>query len=170
MHKIKRFPAYIAILSAFFIQILLGDIFSSGALRPNIMIIITIFFALFTNKKFGCETGAVSGMLLDIFSVRFFGLNTILFAFCGFIVGKYRTKFYRDSVITHFIITFIVSFFILSFYILFAKLAALSGLSALGFNIIFHPSIFISSLLNSFLGVCVYAFLYRFFKLNECEL
>ncbi len=170
MHRIKRRPAYILILLAFFIQILLGNFFGSSAMKPNIMIIITTFFALFTNEKFGCEAGAVSGMLLDIFSIRLFGLNTLLFALGGYIVGRYNTKFYRDSIITHLIITFAMSLFILSSLLLFLNLRNSFSLPRLGPNMIFTPSILASSLLNAFLGIWIYAFLCRIFRLSECEL
>ncbi len=170
MYKIKRRSTYGLILLAFFIQVLLGNFLNSAAIKPNLMIIMTIFCALFTDEKFGCRIGAISGLLLDIFTIRFFGLNTVLFAFGGYVVGKYNGKFYRDSVFTHFIITFVVSFFILSLLFLFASFRSSWESPRLGLNIIFNSPIFFSSLLNSFLGVWIYAFLVGIFRLHEREL
>ena len=170
MYKITRRSAYGLILLAFFIQVILGNFLNSAAIKLNLMIIMTTFFALFTDEKFGCQIGAVSGLLLDIFTIRFFGLNTILFAFSGYMVGKYNGKFYKDSVFTHFISTFVVSFFILSLLFLFASFRGSWESPRLALNIILNPPILFSSLLNSFLGVWIYAFLVRIFRLYECEL
>ena len=170
MYKIKHYQVYILILFAFFIQILLGNFVGSSGIRPNLMIIVTVFAALFTDEKFGCRTGAICGILLDVFSIRFFGLNTVLFASAGYIVGKYNIKFYKDSVITHVIVTFIVSFSILFSLLLFLTLRNSAVSPPLGFNIFFNPSILTSSLLNSFLGIWIYAFLCRMFRLSEREL
>ena len=170
MHKIKRHNAYPLILLAFFLQILLSNFLGFSIFKPNLMIIITTFFALFTDRRFGFEVGLVSGILLDIFSIRFFGLNAILFAFGGYLIGKYNNKFYRESIITHIILTFIMSFFILSLYFLFVNLGSPSISPGLGLNIIFSASLIISSLLNSFFGIWVYAFLSRIFRLSESML
>lgn len=167
MYKIKRHLAYLVILLAFFIQVLLSNFLGPSIIKPNLMIIITIFFALFTDRKFGLEAGFASGILLDIFSIRFFGLNTILFACGGYLIGRYNNKFYRDSVITHIILTFIVSFSILFLYFLFVNLRSPSMPALLSLNMIFSGSLLIPSLLNSFLGIWVYAFLTRVFQLSE---
>ena len=131
------------------------------------MIIITIFLALFTNEKFGFETGLASGLLLDIFTLRLFGLHTMLFAFSGYMIGKYNNKFYRESVVTHIIITFFTSVFILSSYFLFTVLQNRPLLSHLNLYAIFGSGIILSSLYNSLLGILAYAFLYRIFHLSE---
>lgn len=167
MHDIKRYHAYLLIIITFFIQVFLGNFLGSSLLKPNLMIVITVFFALFTDRKFGFETGAVSGFLLDIFSVRFFGLNTILFALGGYLVGKYNNKFYRDSVITHAILTFAVSYFIFFSYFLFVNFCSSHAPLPTWLNFVFSPSIFIPSFLNSFLAIWVYAFLARIFQLSE---
>lgn len=169
MRKIKHNHAYLAILLVFFIQVLLSNFLAFGLLRPNLMIIITFFFAFFTDEKFGFKIGLLSGILLDIFSIRFLGLNTFLFSFSGYIIGRYNNKFYKDSVITHIILTFMISFFILSVYFLFVNLRNPS-MPRIGLNIIFSPPILILSLLNSFLGIWIYAFLLRIFRLSESTL
>ena len=167
MYKVKRYQAYSLILITFFIQISLSKFFVASHIKPNLMIIITVFFALFTDRKFGFETGLVSGLLLDIFSVRFFGLNAILFALGGYLVGRYNNKFYKESIITHAVLTFAISFFIFSTYFLFVSIRSLSREPYLGLNFIFNPSILIPSLLNSFLCIWIYAFLARILRLGE---
>lgn len=167
MRDIKRYQAYTLIIITFLIQILLGNFLGSSLFKPNLMIVITAFFALFTDRKFGFEIGAVSGFLLDVFSVRFFGLNTILFALGGYLVGKYNNKFYRESIITHVILTFAASYFIFFAYFLFVNFRSSHAPLPPWLNFIFSPSIFIPSLLNSLLAIWVYAFLARILRLGE---
>ena len=167
MYKIKRNHAYLVILLVFFIQLLLSNFLGFSIIKPNLMIITVTFFAIFTDRKFGFEAGFLSGMLLDIFSIRFFGLNAVLLAFGGYLTGKYNNKFYKDSIITHVILTFVISFFVLSLYFLFLNLRNLSILPLPGLNDIFGPPIIISSLLNSFLGIWMYAFFIRVFQLSK---
>ena len=169
MHKIKHRHAYLSILLVFFIQVLLSNFLAFSPFRPNLLIIITFFFALFTDEKFAFKTGLLSGILLDIFSIRFLGLNTFLFSFSSYIIGKYNHKFYKDSIITHVILTFMMSFFILSVYFLFVNLHSPS-IPRIGLNIIFSPLILIPSLFNSFLGIWIYAFFLRIFRLSESTL
>ena len=157
------------ILLAFFVQMALGLFLRPGAVKPNLMIIVTIFLALFTDERFGAKAGALSGMLLDIFSIRFFGLNTILFAFGGYLVGKYNSKFYKNSIITHFIVTFAASLAILLPGFLIVNLSDPPESQRL-LNLILSPAVLAASLLNSFLSILLYAFLSRMFGLCEREL
>ena len=168
MYSIKRRAAYLAIFFAFAMQMMLSNFHIPQSVRPNLMIIMVVFFALFTDKRFAFETGLVSGFLLDIFSIRFFGLNAVLFACCGYVIGKYNGKFYRESVITHIIITFAVSFLILSLYYFAINLRPLSAAPLpSGPPRIFASSVFVVSLINAFLGVWIYAFLCRVLRVSE---
>jgi len=167
MHKIRRSAAYLSICLTFFIQIFLSGLLDFTLIKPNLMIIMTTFFALFTDKKFGFEIGLFSGLLLDFFSIRFFGLNAILFAIGGYIAGKYNNKFYKESIITHIILTFLMSYYILSSYFLFVNLRSISAPSSIRLNVFFNPTLLFVSLFNSFIGIWVYAFLLRVFRLSE---
>jgi len=167
MHKIKHSRAYTLILVAFFVQIGLSLFLGPGAVRPNIMVISMTFLALFSDERFGVKAGTLCGMLLDVFSIRFFGLNTLLFALGGYIVGKYNTKFYRNSVITHFAVTFTVSLFILLPNFLFISLHNRPALPPAGLSVIFSHMVLLSSLLNSFLSIWIFAFLIRILGLHE---
>lgn len=167
MREIKRPPAYLAVFFTFLIQVFISNFLGTSAIKPNLMIIMTAYFALFTDRKFGLEIGLLSGILLDIFSIRFFGLNAILFALGGYLIGKYNNKFYRGSIITHIIFTFTLSVFILSLYFLFVNQRILSPSPRIGLNAVFSTPLFITSLLNSFLGIWIYAFLSRVFRLSE---
>ena len=158
------------IMLAFFAQVFLSDFLKVGGIRPNLMIMMTVFFALFTDERFGLEVGFVCGMILDIFSLRLFGLNTILFSFAGYFIGRFNSKIYRESIITHAIMIFAASFFILSLYRLFIGIQNKYLVSYLSFGFIFSPVVFLSAAYNSFLGVFVYTLLNRILRLGETSI
>jgi len=170
MYKINRLRDYSMILLAFFAQVFLSDFLKVGGAKPNFMIIMTVFFALFTDEWFGLEVGFVCGMILDIFSLRLFGLNTILFSFTGYFIGRFNSKIYRESIITHAIMIFVASFFILSLYRLFIGIQNKYLVSYLSFGFLFSPVVFLSAAYNSFLGVFVYTLLNRILRLGETSI
>ncbi|MBL7070674.1 MAG: rod shape-determining protein MreD [Candidatus Omnitrophica bacterium] len=170
MHRVKRGQAYTVILLGFFLQLVISDLLRSGTVKPNILIIVTAFFALFSSGKFGAETGFFCGLLLDIFSIRLFGLNAMLFAAGGYIIGKSNTKFYRDSMITHFILTFTLSFIVLSAYFIIVSARGPSVSHWAGSRLLFNSPVVLISLLNSFLAIWIFAFLTRVLGLSETAL
>ena len=167
MYKINRLRDYSLILLAFFIQVVFADSLSLFGIKPNFPIIMIVFFALFTDGAYGLETAFISGILMDIFSVRLFGLNTILFSFTGYFIGRFNTKIYKESMLTHAILIFIATFFILSLYRFFLALEDRLLLQTLSLGFLFSPSVFLSALYNSFFGTLLYTFLCRVFKLGE---
>lgn len=167
MYKINRLRDYGLILLAFLLQVFLADFIKLGGARPNFMIIIAVFFALFTDERFGLETGFICGMILDIFTLRLFGLNAILFSLSGYLIGKFNNKIYRESIITHAVVVFLASFFILSLYRLFLGIENKLLLSRLSLNFAFSPVVFLAAIYNSFFGMVTYTFLCRILKLGE---
>ncbi|MDP3790130.1 MAG: rod shape-determining protein MreD [Candidatus Omnitrophota bacterium] len=170
MYKINRLRDYSMIMLAFFAQVFLSDFMSVAGAKPSFLIIMTVFFALFTDERFGFEAGFVCGMILDIFSLRLFGLNTILFSFAGYFIGRFNRKIYRESIITHAIMIFVTSFFILSLCRLFIGIQNKYLASYLSLGFVFSPVVFLSAAYNSFLGVFVYTLLNRILRLGETSI
>ncbi len=170
MYKINRPRDYGLILLAFFLQTVFAGSLSLFGAKPSFPIMMAVFFALFTNERYGLETAFFSGILLDIFSVCLFGLNTVLFSIAGYLIGRFNTKIYRESVVTHVILIFSATVFILSAYRLFLSLENRVLLSGLSLGFIFSPSVFLSAIYNSFLGALIYTFLRGAFKLGETSI
>lgn len=170
MYKINRLRDYSMILLAFFAQVFLPDFLKAGGIGPNFMIIMAVFFALFTDEQFGLEAGFVCGMILDIFSLRLFGLNMMLFSFTGYFIGRFNGKIYRESIITHAITIFAASFFILSLSRLFIGIQNKYLVSCLSFGFLFSPVVFLSAACNSFIGVFVYTIFSRILRLGETSI
>ncbi len=167
MYKINRPRDYGIILLAFLAQVFLSEPLKLGGAKPNFMIVVTVFFALFTDARFGLEAGFISGAILDIFALRLFGANIVLFSLAGYFVGRFNDKIYRESIITHAIIVFLASFFIMSFYRLFIGIENRFLLSNLSLGYILSPSVIIAAFYNSFLGTLAYTSLCRMLKLGE---
>ena len=112
-----------------------------------------------TAMPFGREIGLVAGFLLDIFSVRLFGINALLLAGVGWCVGRYSKKFYRESIITHALVIFTVSWFVASSYLLFMKGRGPSGDEYGILSALVNPRIIFSSFVCAMFGIWAYAFL-----------
>ena len=167
MYKINRLRDYGLILLAFFMQVFVADLLKLGAAKPNFMIIITVFFALFTDERFGFETGFICGIILDIFTLNLFGLNTILFSLSGYLIGRFNSKIYRESMVTYAITVFAASLFILSVYRLFIGIENKFLLSRLSFGFVLNPVVFLAALYTAFFGTLIHTFLCRILKLGE---
>lgn len=167
MYKINRPRDYSLILLAFFVQVVFADSLKVFGVKPNFPIIAAVFFALFTDERYALETAFISGILMDIFSVRLFGLNAILFSAAGYFIGRFNEKIYKESMATHAIIIFIATSFILSAYRFFLALDDRILLPVFSFGFLFSPSVFLSALYNAFFGTLLYTFFCRIFKLGE---
>lgn len=104
----KRAHLYFLLLSALLIHLtLLSHVRFLGA-APDLMLIIVIFFALFFGPGPGLEAGLAAGILKDMFTPDFFGMNAVACAVTGLVVGMLNEKFYRESKMTQFIL--VISF------------------------------------------------------------
>ncbi len=167
MHTIKNAVAYLYVAGFLLLQIIFNNVVGSASVKPHLLIVVTVFYALFTDKHFGLRIGVLSGMLLDVFSVRLFGINTVIFGLTGYIVGKYNIQFYRESIITHFTITFIASLFILSLYFFVINVHAHNLASRRGLEMLVNAPVLLSAFLTALVAVPIFAFLCRLSKMGE---
>lgn len=168
--SINRPRDYGLILLAFFLQVVFAGSLSLFDAKPNFPIILAVFFALFTDERYGFESAFLSGILLDVFSIRFFGLNAILFSVTGCLIGRFNAKIYKESMVTHAILIFFAAVFILSAYRLFLLFENRFLLSDMSLGFVFSPSVFLSAMYSSLLGTPIYTFLCRVFKLGETSI
>ncbi|MBA7493044.1 hypothetical protein ES702_03599 [subsurface metagenome] len=67
--------------------------------RPDIPLILLIFWAWHNNWKQGLIAGFVIGLLVDILFFPLLGLNAFSLALVGFLVAEIRERVYQDNVI-----------------------------------------------------------------------
>ena len=67
--------------------------------RPDLPLILLIFWAWHNNWKQGLIAGFVIGLLVDILFFPLLGLNAFSLALIGFLVAETRERVYQDNVI-----------------------------------------------------------------------
>ena len=97
--KYKRLTAYATLMAIFFIENFLFKKMNIYGSRPELLLVITVFFGFYFGTAYGAEIGFLSGLLKDIFSVTFFGVNILLFILVGILAGSFRNKLAKESII-----------------------------------------------------------------------
>ena len=65
---------------------------------PNLLIVITSSFGFMRGKTEGLLVGMVSGLLIDLFFSEFFGFNTLIYMYIGYMNGFFKNMFYDDDI------------------------------------------------------------------------
>lgn len=78
--------------------VLIGRIQSKWG-RPDLPLILLVFWVWHNNWKQGLIVGFVIGLLIDILFFPLLGLNAFSLALVGFLVAEIRQRIYQDNVI-----------------------------------------------------------------------
>ena len=65
--------------------------------RPDVLFSLVLFFGLFAPGRVAVEVGIFAGLLKDIFSSGWFGLNTLIMSLAAFLINRLAPRFYRES-------------------------------------------------------------------------
>jgi len=66
--------------------------FSSLNISPDLVIIAVAYIAIKEGKIFGCVTGFLSGLLLDLLSGSFIGLLALSYTIAAFVIGHFQNE------------------------------------------------------------------------------
>ncbi|MDO8536132.1 MAG: rod shape-determining protein MreD [Candidatus Omnitrophota bacterium] len=105
-NKMKRSSLYIILIAFFLIQLLFLDHLKIMHAKPDLLVLMVVFFAIFFGPGIGLEAGFASGLLKDMYSVDIFGVNIILLSLVGLIVGMLSPKLFKESKLTQGILIF----------------------------------------------------------------
>jgi rod shape-determining protein MreD len=89
---------FLVILVLILQGVLIGRIQSRWG-RPDLPLILLIFWAWHNNWKQGLIAGFIIGLLVDILFFPLLGLNAFSLALVGFLVAEMRERVYQDNVI-----------------------------------------------------------------------
>lgn len=96
------FKAVIAIVGSVYISFLLQtSVFSRfgiAGISPNLLLIVACMFGFMLGSKFGMVAGFMCGLVLDIFTGSYFGMNSIIYMYVGLLNGVFSTFFYGDDI------------------------------------------------------------------------
>jgi len=103
--NINRKHIYFVIIAVFFTELVLSGFPAISSVKPELLLITTIFLASHFGAKWGVGSGALCGFLKDILSVTTFGINTAAFCVIGLLTGALRAKLVRENILTQFFLS-----------------------------------------------------------------
>ena len=89
----------VIVMLAFILQNTVFATFSLNGVKPNLLLIITVFFGYAASMNNGMLTGFFCGLLCDIFFNSFIGIYSFLFMLLGAFGGMMAKIFYQDDVV-----------------------------------------------------------------------
>jgi len=95
--KISRFQIYPILALAILLHLTILDHIRIFGVKPDLMLIIIIFFGLFQERRAGLEYGFAAGFAKDLFTLDFLGVNTLVMAVSGFLAGLAGSQLSRES-------------------------------------------------------------------------
>jgi rod shape-determining protein MreD len=104
MHR--RLTFFVILVVALLIQLTVSPEISIGTVRPDILLVATICWALFEGPGQGALFGFCGGLLEDIFSTTVLGVSAFAKTIIGYFCGELRQRVISKSVIWPIIIVF----------------------------------------------------------------
>ena len=94
----RKIVTIILIFVCFVIQSTVWNLFTFTNIKPNLMLILVVSFALMHGSRSGICIGFISGLLTDILYGDLFGINALLFMYIGYFVGKMYQVFFDEDI------------------------------------------------------------------------
>jgi len=165
VYKISRIPIYLLILAALTLQLtVLGRVRILGA-KPDLMLTLVVFFGVFLGGRRGLEAGLAAGLLLDIFALDYFWLNTFTFGITGLLAGVLGLKVIRESRMTQTLLVFFFTIFFMTFHFIIAS--NFSRSANLSLAELTRVSILPSAVYTSLVSIPIFSKLTGLFNLRE---
>ncbi|MCD8104721.1 MAG: rod shape-determining protein MreD [Lachnospiraceae bacterium] len=88
------------ILVCVLLQATVCPMIAIGEIKPNLLIILTVSFALMRGRREGMLIGFFCGLLTDIYFESTLGFNALLYLWVGYFGGYFYRIFYDDDIKT----------------------------------------------------------------------
>ncbi|HAJ32304.1 MAG TPA: rod shape-determining protein MreD [Candidatus Atribacteria bacterium] len=144
------------IVIALLIQLTLINSITILGLKPDLIMVVVVVFSLLKGEKEGTISGFASGLLQDIFSTGFLGINALAKTVIGFTCGILKEKIFHEHILFIIpVITFIASF--MQSILIFLLLRAFGFEYNLGWSLkqVALPEALYSSLLSPFIFLVI---------------
>ena len=85
---------------SFFCLILQDTLFNDFSVaggKPDFLLIIVVFFAIFNGSRKGGFLGIILGLLEDLMLGRFIGVNALCKGLIGACIGSFERQFYKNN-------------------------------------------------------------------------
>ena len=94
MHKIIIVSIYVFVV--FIIQNVLLNLFGQW-FKPNILIILVVFFNLYRGIRYSLFAALLAGLLMDSMSVKVFGLHIFAYILCAYLTTFIKMYIYQPG-------------------------------------------------------------------------
>lgn len=94
----RRIVMILLVFFAFILQCTALQAISIASISPNLLLVLTVSFALMCGKREGMFVGFFSGLLTDLFFGQGLGFYALLYTYVGFINGFCCRIFYDDDI------------------------------------------------------------------------
>ena len=85
------------IILALILQSAFVDSFQIWGTKPDLVLLLIVYNAFLRGHREGAFVGFCGGMLQDIFTGGYFGLNALCYMTAGYLVGMTEAKLYKES-------------------------------------------------------------------------
>ncbi|MDK2800737.1 MAG: rod shape-determining protein MreD [Clostridiales bacterium] len=126
-------------------------------IKPNLIVMLVIYFALLRGNVEGGIVGLFGGMLLDILSGKVFGLYALIGMYIGVLAGNFNKRFFKENYLVALLFTFI--FTIIYEFIFYFFNYFIWGETRIIY--VFKNIIIPEVLYNCFLAVPIYSFVIK---------
>lgn len=116
MHPKQKIILILFVILFALLQSTVLNYVSFAGVKPDILLVIVIFTSFYTDWRFAFKIGLLAGLLKDILSGGIFGLDILIYGFCGLILGLYSKKIYREGPISGVVICFGVTLSLMCLY------------------------------------------------------
>ncbi|NPV90188.1 MAG: rod shape-determining protein MreD [Firmicutes bacterium] len=93
------------------------------SVKPDLVLILVIFFALINGSRPGMILAAAAGLLIDLLWGRFLGINILTLTITAFLVGYLENKVFKDNLLVPILVVFCGSVLHAGLMLMFQELA-----------------------------------------------
>ena len=118
---------YFFLLLATLIGLILQSTYFEGlkvaGLKPDLVMLIVVFYAVQQGAKKGAFFGFAAGLLEDVFAAKFLGIHAVIKAVIGFAAGMLEKRVYKENIFAPAFVSFLATFVQEAGYIIIRQLA-----------------------------------------------
>ena len=98
-NRMKIFFKGLIIIIALIIQLTILNSFTLQGIKPDLILILVIAFALLKGPEEGAIVGFFSGLLQDIFSIGLLGVHALIKTVTGFLCGLLKERMFAEHIL-----------------------------------------------------------------------
>lgn len=96
------------VIVAILLQATVFNFLQVAGVKPDLVLMLVVFNGFLRGSREGAFLGFLAGLILDIFTGGYIGMNALSLMLVGYLVGLAEARFYKESVIIISLVTFMV--------------------------------------------------------------